>query len=67
MVRVVCNTLGVKGSHDDGPPHFIDNKDAKRTPSMTDRAIAFIKEQAGTDKPFYVQTGYCLRICLVVC
>ena len=25
------SSLGVKGSHDDGPPHFIDNKDPKRT------------------------------------
>ena len=61
------NTLGVKGSHDDGPPHFIDNKDAKRTPSMTDRAIAFIKEQAGTDKPFYVQASYYAQHLSVVC
>ena len=61
------NTLGVKGSHDDGPPHFIDNKDAKRTPSMTDRAIAFIKEQAEAKKPFYVQTSYYAQHLSVVC
>ena len=34
------NTLGVKGGHDAGPPHFIDNEDPKRTRTMTDRAIA---------------------------
>jgi arylsulfatase A-like enzyme len=61
------NTLGVKGSHDDGPPHFIDNKDAKRTPSMTDRAIAFIREQAEADKPFYVQASYYAQHLSVVC
>ena len=61
------NTLGVKGSHDDGPPHFIDNKDAKRTPSMTDRAITFIREQAEARKPFYVQTSYYAQHLSVVC
>jgi arylsulfatase A-like enzyme len=31
------STLGVKGGHGDGPPHFIDNDDPKRTPSVTRR------------------------------
>ena len=61
------NTLGVKGSHDDGPPHFIDNKDAKRTPSMTDRAITFIRNQAEAEKPFYVQASYYAQHLSVVC
>ncbi|MEM1295321.1 MAG: sulfatase-like hydrolase/transferase [Verrucomicrobiota bacterium] len=52
------NTLGIKGGHEDGPPHFIDNDDPKLTRSMTDRAIAFMKEQAEADKPFYVQASY---------
>ena len=51
-------SLGVKGSHDDGPPHFIDNKDPKRTNSVTDSAIAFMKQQSNDQKPFYVQVSY---------
>ena len=61
------NTLGVKGSHDDGPLHFIDNKDSKRTPSMTDRAITFIRNQAEAEKPFYVQASYYAQHLSVVC
>ena len=51
-------TLGVKGSHNDGPPHFIDNEDPKRTVTVTDRAIDFMGEQVGSAKPFYVQVSY---------
>lgn len=60
-------TLGVKGSHEDGPPHFIDNKDPKRTRSMTDRSIAFIKEQSKAGNPFYVQASYYAQHLSVVC
>ncbi len=61
------NTLGIKGGHDDGPPHFIDNMDPKRTRSMTDRAIEFMREQSADAKPFYVQTSYYAQHLSVVC
>lgn len=52
------SSLGVKGGHRDGPPHFIDNEDPKRTRTMTARAIDFMKAQAKAEKPFYVQASY---------
>lgn len=61
------NTLGVKGGHADGPPHFIDNKDPKRTPSMTDSAIQFMRKQVGEKKPFYMQASYYAQHLSVVC
>ena len=52
-------TLGIEsGSHADGPPHFIDNEDPKRTPSVTGKAIDFMTEQASEGRPFYVQVSY---------
>ena len=52
-------TLGVaSGEHEDGPPHFIDDDDPKRTRSVTDRAIAFAREQALAKRPFYLQVSY---------
>jgi arylsulfatase A-like enzyme len=51
-------SLGVKGGHEDGPPHFIDNEDPKRTASVTSRAIDFMREQSAGGKPFYVQVSY---------
>lgn len=51
-------SLGVKGGHEDGPPHFIDNQDPKRTDSVTSKAIDFIQQQHGAGKPFYVQVSY---------
>lgn len=62
------NTLGVKsGNHNQGPAHFIDNEDAKRTPGVTDRAIAFMREQTGAGHPFYVQVSYYAVHLSVVC
>lgn len=61
------NTLGVKGGHDKGPPHFIDNEDPKRSPSMTASAIAFMRKQARAGKPFYVQASYYAQHLSVVC
>jgi len=61
-------TLGVKsGSHTTGPPHFIDNKDPKRTRTITDRAIGFMREQANAQRPFYVQVSYYAVHLSVVC
>ena len=60
-------SLGVKGGHDDGPPHFIDNEDPKRTPSLTGSAIAFMRRQAEAGKPFYVQASYYAQHLSVVC
>ena len=60
-------SLGVKGGHEDGPPHFIDNKDPKRTPSMTTSAIAFMRKQARAGRPFYIQASYYAQHLSVVC
>jgi len=51
-------TLGVKGGHNDGPPHFIDNEDPKRTSSITTKAIDFMTQQKKDGHPFYVQVSY---------
>ena len=52
-------SLGIaSGSHTEGPPHFIDNEDPKRTVTVTDHAIRFMNEQVGAEKPFYVQVSY---------
>lgn len=61
------NSLGVQGGHNDGPPHFIDNKDPKRTRSVTDRTIEFIRQQSQEGKPFYVQASYYAQHLSVVC
>lgn len=60
-------SLGVDGSHDDGPPHFIDNDDAKRTRTVTDKAIAFMQEQTQDGHPFYLQISYYAQHLSVVC
>ncbi len=62
------NSLGVaSGSHTAGPPHFIDNDDPKRTRTITDRAIAFMREQTMAKRPFYVQASYYAVHLSVVC
>ena len=60
-------TLGVKGGHEDGPPHFIDDDDAKRTRTVTDRAIRFMRDGTQTGRPFYVQISYYAQHLSVVC
>ena len=60
-------SLGVKGGHADGPPHFIDNDDPKRTRTVTDRAIAFMRKQQQGQHPFYVQVSYYATHLSVVC
>jgi arylsulfatase A-like enzyme len=61
-------TLGIEsGSHSDGPPHFIDNEDPKRTSTVTDRAIGFMHEQTNAKLPFYVQVSYYATHLSVVC
>ena len=60
-------TLGVKGGHANGPPHFIDNDDAKRTRTVTDRAIKFMQTQTKDEKPFYLQISYYAQHLSVVC
>lgn len=59
MTGGMPKSLGIaSGSHSEGPPHFIDNKDPKRTVSVTDAAIGFMNESAQAEKPFYVQVSY---------
>jgi arylsulfatase A-like enzyme len=61
-------TLGVEsGDHNEGPPHFIDNHDPKRTRSITDRTIEFMRENAQHGNPFYVQASYFATHLSVVC
>ncbi|MFZ5831859.1 MAG: sulfatase [Planctomycetota bacterium] len=60
-------TLGVAGGHEQGPPHFIDNDDPKRTRTVTDRAIQFMREQSEARHPFYVQVSYYAVHLSVVC
>lgn len=61
------STLAGTGSHEAGPAHFIDNEDPKRTTTLTNRAIAFMTEQARSGKPFYVQASYYAQHLSVVC
>ncbi len=62
------SSLGVEsGGHADGPPHFIDNDDPKRTSSVTDSAIDFFRKAHGQQKPFYVQVSYYAVHLSVVC
>ena len=61
-------TLGIESaSHSAGPPHFIDNEDPKRTGTVTDRAIGFMREQTGARRLFYVQVSYYAVHLSVVC
>ncbi|MEM6278807.1 MAG: sulfatase-like hydrolase/transferase, partial [Verrucomicrobiota bacterium] len=61
------STLGVKGGHGDGPPHFIDNEDPKLSKHITDRTIDFLGEQVEKGHPFYVQASYYAQHLSVVC
>jgi arylsulfatase A len=59
MTGGMPKSLGVpSGDHNEGPPHFIDNDDPKRTVSVTDSAIQFMRDQHRAGKPFYVQVSY---------
>jgi len=59
MTGGMPKSLGIaSGSHTEGPPHFIDNEDPKRTLSITSKAIDFMKAQVKAKKPFYVQVSY---------
>ncbi len=61
-------SLGIaSGNHAEGPPHFIDNEDPKRTRTMTGRAIDFMREQTKAKHPFYVQVSYYAVHLSVVC
>lgn len=61
-------SLGISsGKHGDGPPHFNDNEDPKRTDSVTGSAIDFMREQSGDGHPFYVQVSYYAVHLSVVC
>jgi arylsulfatase A len=52
------NSLGFKRGLPDSPTYVIDNVDPKRTPTITDDAVAFMKSNLKKDKPFYVQLSY---------
>lgn len=62
------STLGVaSGNHGAGAPNFIDDDDPKRTRTVTGRAVAFMREQVGAKRPFYVQASYYAVHLSVVC
>lgn len=54
-------------NHNLAPPHFIDNEDPKRTFTVTDRAVQFIREQVRAERPFYLQVSYYAVHLSVVC
>lgn len=62
----MAQTFGYK-SHDEAPPHFIDNEDPKRTFSITKDSIDFIREQVKAGRPFYVQASYYAPHLSIVC
>ncbi|MDF1814009.1 MAG: sulfatase [Verrucomicrobiales bacterium] len=45
-------------SHNDEEPYFVDNEDPKRTGTVTDHSINFIRDQTKAGRPFYVQASY---------
>jgi arylsulfatase A len=51
-------TLGFKRDAPGAPTYVIDNVDPKRTPTITDDAVEFMKSTLKEDKPFYVQLSY---------
>ncbi len=56
-----------KATHTNTPPFYIDNEDPKLTKTVTNHAIAFMREQATSGKPFYVQASYYAQHLSVVC
>jgi arylsulfatase A-like enzyme len=56
-----------KANHANTPPFYLDNEDPKRTPSVTARAIAFMREQVRAGRPFYVQASYYAVHLSIVC
>lgn len=60
-------TLGVKGGHEDGPPHFIDNEDPKLSKKIADSAVEFMTKQVAEGHPFYVQASFYAQHLSVVC
>lgn len=60
-------TLGVKGGHEDGPPHFIDNDDPKLSRKISDSTIQFMRKQNEAGRPFYIQASYYAQHLSVVC
>lgn len=61
------STLGVTGSHKNGPTYFIDNQDPKRTVSVTNSAVNFMRGAVEKGRPFFVQVSYYAVHLSVVC
>lgn len=51
-------SLGFKRGAEGAPEYIIDNEDPKRTPTITNDAIKFMKANVEAEKPFYVQLSY---------
>lgn len=56
-----------RASHSNTPPFYIDNEDPKRTPTVTSKAISFMRSQVRAGRPFYVQVSYYAVHLSVVC
>lgn len=54
-------------NHNVAPPYFIDDEDPKRSFSISDDSVAFIREQVAANRPFYVQASYYAPHLSVVC
>ena len=59
-------TFGYK-NHREAPPFFIDNEDPKRTTSVTNSAVDFIRRAVEENRPFYVQVSYYAPHLSIVC
>ena len=53
--------------HNSAPPHFIDNEDPKRSFSVSDDSVDFIRQQVTENRPFYVQASYYAAHLSIVC
>ncbi len=63
----VPRSLGYDVEHHEGPPHYIDDEDPKRTDSVTAKAVAFIEQQIAEGNPFYLQVSYYAQHVSIVC
>jgi len=56
-----------RANHNNTAPFYIDNEDPKRTPTVTSKAISFMKNQVRAGRPFYAQVSYYAVHLSVVC
>lgn len=55
-----------KTTHENTAPHYINNKDPKRTNSLVEKSIEFMQQQVSANKPFYLQVStYAVHLSVV--